>query len=64
MTKFKTMEEFENFKDTAMFCVCGKLLTGFHMGNCRKLQKIERQIRLNKEKEAKPWPLIIAFAKE
>jgi hypothetical protein len=54
MTKFKTMEEFENFKDTAMFCVCGKLLTGFHMGNCRKLQKIERQIRLNKEKEAKP----------
>jgi len=49
--KFKTMEEFEKFCDTAMLCVCGRLMTGLHMSGCTKLRKarLELQERLKKD---------------
>jgi hypothetical protein len=36
---FETMEDFEEYCDTSMFCVCGQLMTGLHMSGCRKLRK-------------------------
>ncbi len=45
MTRFKTSEEFEMFKDTSMFCLCGRLMTGLHMMGCRRLTKEEIKIR-------------------
>ena len=44
---FKNIEEFNKFCDESMFCVCGRLMTGLHMSGCRKLRKIE--IELKKE---------------
>ena len=44
MTRFKTLEELEEFKDTSMVCVCGRLMTGFHILGCGKLAKIERKL--------------------
>ena len=43
--RFGSIEDLEKFKDTSMFCVCGKLMTGFHMSGCKKLAKIERKLR-------------------
>lgn len=45
MTKFKTMKEFENFKNNAIVCLCNRLMTGLHMLNCNKLKKEEQKIR-------------------
>jgi len=41
----KTLTELEEFKDTSMWCVCGKLMTGLHMMHCTKLRKLEQKIR-------------------
>ena len=43
---FKTKEEFKKFCDTSMFCICGKLMTGFHMSGCARLRKIEKRFVL------------------
>jgi hypothetical protein len=43
--KFETLEELEHFKDTAMLCVCGRLMTGLHMQGCLKLKKLEAKIK-------------------
>jgi len=42
--KFKNIEEFNKFCDTSMFCVCGNLMTGLHMSDCRRLNKIRVQL--------------------
>lgn len=41
MSQFKNKKEFDDFCDRSMWCVCGKLMTGFHISGCRKLKKIE-----------------------
>jgi len=50
--KFKTIKELEIYKDTAPFCLCGRLMTGLHMQNCNKLRKEEARL-LEKIKEAR-----------
>jgi len=45
MTKFKTLAELEQFKDTSMKCVCGRLMTGLHMMNCYKLKQLEKKLK-------------------
>lgn len=50
MTRFKTMQEFQEFCDTSYTCVCGYMLTGLHERYCKKLRK--HFIRLE-EKERK-----------
>ncbi len=44
MTRFKTLKEFNDFKDNAMFCLCGRLMTGLHMQGCNKLKKEEVKV--------------------
>lgn len=39
--KFDSREELEKFKDTSMWCVCNRLMTGLHMMGCSKLKKME-----------------------
>lgn len=41
MTKFNTKEEFEEFLDTSMICLCGGFLTGLHEMQCKKIQKLK-----------------------
>lgn len=43
--KFKTVMELESFKDTSMWCVCGRLMTGLHMNSCHKLHKLEAKLK-------------------
>lgn len=45
MTRFKTIEELEKYKNESMFCLCKRLMTGLHMQNCRKLWKEEIKVR-------------------
>jgi len=45
LTKFKTLGELEKFKDTSMWCLCGRLMTGLHMQNCNKLRKKETELK-------------------
>ncbi len=45
---FKNLKEFEKYCDTSMFCVCGRLMTGFHMSGCSKLRKIENKLKQEK----------------
>ena len=52
--RFKDLEELEHFKDTSMFCVCGKLMTGLHMQGCRKLAKIEQKLRIEQKMRNAP----------
>lgn len=39
MTRFKTETEWREFCDTSMNCLCGKLMTGFHMRTCSRVRK-------------------------
>ena len=45
MTKFKTLKEFEDYKENAMFCLCKRLMTGLHMTSCNRLKKEEERIK-------------------
>lgn len=47
-TRFNNLKEFEDFCDNSVFCCCGKLMTGLHMGGCRKLAKIRSQLKVKK----------------
>lgn len=42
--KYKSIEEWEDFKNTSAKCVCGRLMTGFHMMNCNALKKREETV--------------------
>ena len=46
MTRFKTLEEFEKFKDEENICLCGHLMTGLHITYCKRLRKEELKIRI------------------
>ena len=39
--KFKTKEEFQDFLDNSITCVCGGLLTGLHEMTCERIQKLK-----------------------
>lgn len=39
--KFHNKEEFQNFLEHSMWCVCGRLLTGLHEMTCPKIQKLK-----------------------
>jgi len=43
MTKFKTVEEWKGFCNNNMFCICGKLMTGLHMRNCRRVREQDKR---------------------
>jgi len=51
-TVFKDKEELDKFCNESMFCVCGSLMTGLHMGNCQKLRRIKAKY-LNQHELAK-----------
>ena len=50
MTQFKTKDSFQAFLDEAMFCMCGRLLTGFHMQSCSRIGKEWRRLNIREEK--------------
>lgn len=45
MTRFKTEQEWRDFCDSSMICVCGKLMTGLHMRYCSKVRKQDERFR-------------------
>lgn len=47
--KFSTLKELDDFCDTSIVCVCGRLMSGLHMMGCNKLQKIRN--KLNEDKK-------------
>lgn len=45
MTRFKTEKAFEDFCDTSMWCICGKLMTGLHMISCQRVRAQRERLK-------------------
>lgn len=45
MTRFKSEQEWREFCDSSLKCICGRLMTGLHMRQCAKVKKQDEKFR-------------------